>query len=225
MTAKLTERLGGHANGLRTIDSARHNEGMSATRLLVLGVIQIRGRTHGYQVRRELVSWSADQWANIKPGSLYHALKQLTKERLLEAVEVEESEAGPERTMYEITEDGRTELSTLVSRGLSQAGHDQALFTAAFSFLPVLPRKQAVVLLKTRMTELRAELAKSDLLVEANEAIPKPAHVHQMFRLWSYTTEAMVRWIEETVARLEAGDFVMADDSPEHFGASPRPSQ
>ena len=47
---------------------------MSATRLLVLGVVRMFGRAHGYQVRRELLTWSADEWANVQPGSIYHAL-------------------------------------------------------------------------------------------------------------------------------------------------------
>ncbi len=60
----------------------------SATRLLVLGVVRKHGKAHGYQVRRELLTWSADKWANVAPGSIYHALKQMAKEGLLERVDV-----------------------------------------------------------------------------------------------------------------------------------------
>ncbi|OLT29722.1 hypothetical protein BJF83_10045 [Nocardiopsis sp. CNR-923] len=35
---------------------------MSATRLLVLGVVRMHGRAHGYRVGRELMSWGADAW-------------------------------------------------------------------------------------------------------------------------------------------------------------------
>ncbi len=51
---------------------------MSATRLLVLGVVRRYGRAHGYQVRRELLTWSADEWASVQPGSIYHALEKMT---------------------------------------------------------------------------------------------------------------------------------------------------
>jgi DNA-binding PadR family transcriptional regulator len=57
---------------------------LSATRLLVLGVVRMYGRAHGYQVRRELLTWSADKWANVQPGSIYHALKKMTAEDLLD---------------------------------------------------------------------------------------------------------------------------------------------
>ena len=53
---------------------------MSSTRLLVLGVVRIFQPVHGYDVRRELLSWRVDQWANVAPGSIYNALKTLTKE-------------------------------------------------------------------------------------------------------------------------------------------------
>ena len=45
---------------------------MSSTRLLVLGVVRIFQPVHGYDVRRELLSWRVDQWANVAPGSIPH---------------------------------------------------------------------------------------------------------------------------------------------------------
>ena len=34
---------------------------MSATRLLILGVLRFKQPTHGYDVRRELESWQAER--------------------------------------------------------------------------------------------------------------------------------------------------------------------
>jgi DNA-binding PadR family transcriptional regulator len=48
---------------------------MSTTRLLVLGVMRLFQPVHGYDVRPELLSWGADQWANVAPGSVYGAIK------------------------------------------------------------------------------------------------------------------------------------------------------
>lgn len=67
---------------------------MSATRMLVLGVVELVGEAHGYVVRRELKSWAADKWANVQPGSIYHALKSLVKDGLLEPVGSRCSSAG-----------------------------------------------------------------------------------------------------------------------------------
>lgn len=53
---------------------------MSAIRLLVLGAVRQHGRAHGYQIRNDLEFWGAHEWSNAKPGSIYHALKQLAKQ-------------------------------------------------------------------------------------------------------------------------------------------------
>ena len=50
---------------------------MSAVRMLVLGVLRNLGQAHGYQVRRELLTWRADAWAHVDPGSIYQALRTL----------------------------------------------------------------------------------------------------------------------------------------------------
>ena len=60
----------------------------SSTRLLVLGCVRIFQPVHGYFLRRELVSWEVDQWAHVHPGSIYNALKSLTRSGLLEEVGV-----------------------------------------------------------------------------------------------------------------------------------------
>jgi DNA-binding PadR family transcriptional regulator len=59
---------------------------MSATRLLILGVLLIKQPIHGYHMRRELETWSADKWANIAYGSIYSALNKMAEEGLVEVV-------------------------------------------------------------------------------------------------------------------------------------------
>ena len=39
--------------------------------MMILGLVQWMQPVHGYDVRRELLSWSADKWANVQPGSIY----------------------------------------------------------------------------------------------------------------------------------------------------------
>lgn len=58
---------------------------MTAVALLVLGAIHRRGRAHGYQVRADLESWAAHEWATAKLGSIYHALKAMAAQGLLRA--------------------------------------------------------------------------------------------------------------------------------------------
>src|SRR5690348_7706365 len=107
----------------------------------------MHGTAHGYQVRRELLGWSADRWANVAPGSIYHALKQMTKEGLLEPVDQEEAGAGPERTGYRLTADGEAEFQTLLSKSITDVDSDRTgeySLAAALTFMTALPRKLAI---------------------------------------------------------------------------------
>lgn len=67
---------------------------MSSTRLLVLGAVRILQPVHGYDVRRELLSWRAERWANVAPGSVYSALKTLERDLLIEVVGTGQAGSG-----------------------------------------------------------------------------------------------------------------------------------
>src|SRR5437588_7757127 len=86
----------------------------SATRLLVLGAIRIMQPVHGYDVRRELLSWRLEELANVKPGSIYSAIRTLEKDGCLAVFAQESSERRPERTTYVLTGEGEKEFQTLL---------------------------------------------------------------------------------------------------------------
>ncbi|WP_033288172.1 PadR family transcriptional regulator [Amycolatopsis jejuensis] len=187
---------------------------MSATRLLVLGVVRMSGRAHGYQVRRELLSWSADKWANVQPGSIYHALKKMTAEDLLERVDVEPGDSGPDRVAYRLTPEGEQEFQILLAKGLSDPNAGNPELCAAVSLMPALPRKYAIGLLRQQLIHFEAEERRSQLSLEETDDWGKPPHVSELFRLWGGIASASREWLTGLIGRLEAGEYVMADDPP-----------
>ena len=68
---------------------------MSATRLLLLGTVRIFQPVHGYFVRRELLSWHADAWAHLNPGSVYNGLRSLVREGFVAEVGTETEGGRP----------------------------------------------------------------------------------------------------------------------------------
>ncbi|MEV6876721.1 PadR family transcriptional regulator [Amycolatopsis sp. NPDC051128] len=189
---------------------------MSATRLLVLGVVRMFGRAHGYQVRRELLTWSADKWANVQPGSIYHALKKMAAEELLELVDVEPGEGGPDRTAYRLTDVGEHEYQVLIAKALSDPQLNHPDLSAAISLMTTLPRARVINLLRQRLVHLEAEQRQAKLMAEelkAHMELGTPEHVSELYRLWGGITDASLAWLEGLVARLEAGEYVMADDT------------
>src|SRR4051812_33281515 len=125
---------------------------MSAIRLLVLGAVRQHGRAHGYQVRGDLEYWGAHEWSNAKPGSIYHALKQMAKQGQLHAHEIAPSTAGgPPRTEYEITEAGDQEYFALLRASLTAYHQKPDILAAALGFMVDLDRAEVLRLLTERV--------------------------------------------------------------------------
>ncbi|WP_037671819.1 PadR family transcriptional regulator [Streptomyces griseus] len=187
---------------------------MSATRLLVLGAVLRFGTAHGYLVRSELVSWGAEEWANVKWGSLYHALRKLAEMGFLDSTT---SPDWPGRVDYEITEKGRKEFRTLLRDALRQPAQRQDMLAAGLALLPELPRDEAVALLNERLAALEEQRAQTlerlDLLGKGAEP---GTHLRELTVLWAYNADSAIAWTRGLIERLEAGEYHLADE--EHTG-------
>ncbi|MCM6775439.1 PadR family transcriptional regulator [Nocardia sp. CDC159] len=189
---------------------------MSAVRLLVLGVIRLRQPTHGYAVRQELLSWHAETWTNVKPGSIYHALKQLTAEDKLRALGTEASDKGPGRTLFELTPDGEQEFLQRLESALSSL--DMRELGAGVAFMDALPRARVMELLtdqRRRSAEVRDDLL---AMVPGFPARPEAPHFPDLLELWSGVFGEFTHWTEQLVRRLESGEYRMADDDAPSAG-------
>ncbi|MEV6135624.1 helix-turn-helix transcriptional regulator [Nocardia sp. NPDC051990] len=182
---------------------------MSAVRLLVLGVMRLRQPTYGYAVRRELLSWRAETWTNVKPGSIYHALKQLTQEGKLSAYGTQGSTEGPGRTLFELTETGEAEFRKLMDEALVSV--DMEELGAGIAFMDVLPR--AHVIEKLREQRRNAAAVRDDLLamIPTFPGRHEPPHATDLLELWSGVFENLSQWTGGVLERLEAGEYRMPD--------------
>jgi DNA-binding PadR family transcriptional regulator len=176
------------------------------------------GKAHGYQVRRELLTWSADKWANVKPGSIYHALKKMSAEKLLEQVDVEPGDAGPDRVAYRLTPAGEAEFEILLTTSLSSPGVTGHDMSAAVTLMTALPRQRVVDLLRHQLLRLEADHRSALLLTEQGMKHGEPAQVGDLYRLWERHAETSISWLKGVIERLEAGEYVMADDPGRAFG-------
>jgi DNA-binding PadR family transcriptional regulator len=174
--------------------------------MMILGLVQWMQPVHGYDVRRELLSWSADKWANVQPGSIYHALRKLTEEELLREVATEQVGARPARTTYEITPKGAEEFLSLLRNGWWNLEGQADPFMAAFSFLPALPRSEAAAALRNRMIQLRAGVEQLRAAQTSDWAALKPTYVSWMWELTVDRAEAEIAWCERTAKRIEADE-------------------
>lgn len=189
---------------------------MSATRLLVLGVVRGYGRAHGYLIGNDLMAWEADRWATVKWGSIYHALSALTRSGALL------DHAGPRgRTEYELTARGEDEFRRLLRDALRTPDPRPDRLGAALALLPALTRAEAVALL----TERRDASEDARRSAEGRrDTWTEPPHVRELYGRWAADAAADARWSEGLIARLGAGDYPMAGEpgSPGEPGSWPR---
>jgi DNA-binding PadR family transcriptional regulator len=178
--------------------------------MLVLGVVRNLGQAHGYQVRRELLTWRADTWAHVAPASIYQALRTLTKHGLVEEIGTE-SGGGPERTVYRLTPDGETEFFHLVRTAVSDPADTLDELSAAFGFLHLLPRGEVAALLDHRVRALWGELVRVEPPAEPVPAGVKPAQVGALMQLAAARLRAEIDWSLDVAGRIRDGTFAFSE--------------
>ncbi|ROQ68019.1 DNA-binding PadR family transcriptional regulator [Streptomyces sp. 840.1] len=192
---------------------------MSAIRLLVLCAVRQHGRAHGYQIRNDLEYWGAHEWSSAKPGSIYHALKQMAKQGVLIAHEVAPSTAGgPPRTEYEITEQGDAEYFTLLRAALTSYDQKLDVLSAGLGGIVDLERSEAVSLLKERVAGL-ARWRTSVTEYYTPEAGPESiGHIGEIMNMWVHSADAGAEWTRGLIARIEGGAYTFAGEGEPFVG-------
>ncbi|MEU2236581.1 PadR family transcriptional regulator [Streptomyces vietnamensis] len=192
---------------------------MSAIRLLVLGAVKQHGRAHGYQVRGDLEYWGAHEWSHAKPGSIYHALKQMAKQGLLHAHEIAPSAVGgPPRVEYELTEAGTEEYFALLREALTTYDQKTDVLSAAIGFMVDLPRAEVTELLRRRvraLDEWRAEVTEYYTPEGGPEQL---GHIGEIMRMWVHSADAGKEWTLGLVERIEGGAYVFAGEGDPFVG-------
>lgn len=183
---------------------------MTATRLVVLGVVRSRGRAHGYLVHGESYSWGLEQWANVKWGSIYHALRKFAEDGKMVAHTLE-SPAG--RVDYEITAEGEREFFRLLREALRKPDVRPDLLAVGLAFLTELTRQEALSLLRERLAVLEADRAGVAAWAGGPEGADRPGHVRELATLWTHSAESGAEWTRGLISRLEGGAYTMAGES------------
>jgi DNA-binding PadR family transcriptional regulator len=187
---------------------------MSATRLLLLGTVRLFQPVHGYLVRRELLSWHADAWAHVNPGSVYNGLRSLAREGFLEEVGTETRGGRPARTTYRLTGDGELEFILLLRNLLWNVSiHEPADLMAAWSFAWALKREEVIAALEHRIEQISASATASQFAIEGIErAVETPDTVVEHFRITQARLDGEAVWARGLIERLQAGQYWFEDE-------------
>lgn len=191
---------------------------MSATRLLVLGVIRFMQPVHGYEVRRELVTWRLEESTNVKPGSIYSAMRTLEKDGCIAVHDRGSADGRPEKTTYTITPEGEKEFQVLLRESWWTVSSPTEPLIPALCLMTSLPRDELIRALGARIATLEGNLdgisfkraTIKDGATGADGEIPE--HVREIMDFVAARSRAEVDWARGFQRRLRDGAYVFTDD-------------
>ena len=180
---------------------------MSTTRLLLLGAVRIFQPVHGYLLRRELLSWQVEDWAHVKPGSIYSGLRTLVSHGLLE-------ELPGDPVSYRLTGDGEVEFRRLLAGALREPDPgDASRLLGGLCFMTVLPRAEVREALRSRALVLEAMQSSAAAMVRSiEESRLAPASTVELSHVVGHWLGGERAWVRELCGRLDAGQYRFAGE-------------
>lgn len=122
---------------------------------------------HPYEMATTLRERHKEESIKINYGSLYTVVGALERAGFIVARETVRESARPERTIYELTDEGRAELHDWLRDLLSTPVKEYPQFEAALSLMAVLPPEEVAPLLEQRARHLDEEAARLRAEVKA----------------------------------------------------------
>lgn len=139
-------------------------------RLLILGVLH-RGDFHPYEIRRRLQAAMVECYIDVDVGTLYYAVRQLEKDKLISAVTQERVARGGMRTIYRITPAGRAEFREGLHGQFDVEGPVAQTLYGALLFLHLADRSTVESALRRRIARLDELIAKLEPMREQMAAV------------------------------------------------------
>ena len=167
--------------------------------------------SHPYELHRFIVDTHKDYITGL-PRSLYHAVDRLVHDELITPVGVSREGRRPERTVYELTDEGRSELSSRLRRLLQVPDHDTRVFNAAVSLMGCLPPPEAERCLRARAATLEGIIvsAGAHLAALADAGLPRVVALELELEKTLRTTE--LEWVRTITDEL--GSAAISWSSP-----------
>jgi DNA-binding PadR family transcriptional regulator len=113
---------------------------------------------HPYEMACTLRERHKEASIKLNYGSLYTVIEQLQREQFIFPRETLREGKRPEKTVYELTSVGKTELINWMRELVSDPVKEFPQFEAALSLIPALPPDEVVELLEIRVNLLKKEL-------------------------------------------------------------------
>jgi DNA-binding PadR family transcriptional regulator len=189
---------------------------VSSIRLFILGTLAATGPLHGHQIRQQAQTDRTETWTDIQVGSVYGALKRLANEDLIREVRTERVGNRPERTVYEITSEGRRSLAAIHETALRELDRHHDPFDLALAQSRSVPAEHLEQIVENRIGALRVQLAEQRHAADTADPYLNEAERLVIQHLIA-RTEAEIRWHTDVATHLPkvAADFAAGIGGPQ----------
>jgi DNA-binding PadR family transcriptional regulator len=171
--------------------------------LTVLGMLG-GGPLHPYAIQSRMKAWGKDRVVNVgQRANLYKTIERLRAAGLIAVRKTERDQRFPERTVYELTDEGWRAGREWLTEMLATPRNEFPEFPAALSFLFGLMPAEAVAALERRAEQLRATLAEHDRDLHDQSGPPRLFLLETEYL--RAVTAAELDWVEAVVQDLREG--------------------
>jgi DNA-binding PadR family transcriptional regulator len=114
---------------------------------------------HPYEVAQTLRTRAKEQSVRLNYGSLYAVVESLEKKGFIKATGTLREGKRPQRTIYEITDEGSLEMTDWLTELIGTPNKEYPAFQAGLSFIPALSPDDALAALRRRAEALTVKIA------------------------------------------------------------------
>jgi DNA-binding PadR family transcriptional regulator len=179
--------------------------------IAVLGLLRA-GPLHPYGMQRLMKLWGKDQVVNVgQRSNLYKTINRLRESGLIAVSQTERDHQFPERTVYELTEEGRRQGTEWLAEMLETPRNQFPEFPAALSFAMLLGPEGALRALEQREAVLRENLAGLERDLEGHSGtLPRVTLLETEYL--RAVTAAELTWVAGVVRDLWTGALTWSDE-------------
>jgi DNA-binding PadR family transcriptional regulator len=171
--------------------------------LTVLGMLG-GGPLHPYAIQSRMKAWGKDRVVNVgQRANLYKTIERLRDAGLIAVRATERDQRFPERTVYELTDEGWRTGREWLTEMLATPRNEFPEFPAALSFIFGLTPAAAAEALERRVEQLRASLAEHDRELHDESGPPRLFLLETEYVRAVLATE--LEWVRGVVEDLKAG--------------------
>jgi DNA-binding PadR family transcriptional regulator len=171
-------------------------------RLLILGVLH-RGDFHPYEIKRRLQAAMVECYIDVDVGTLYYAVRQLEKNKLISAIAEERVARGGMRTIYRITPEGRAQFREGLHRQLDMEGPVSQTLYGALLFLHLADPAVVKDAVRRRIARLDELIAKLEPMRERMAAVLSTGGEHLLGHI-DRQRRLDRDWLKVLLAEIEA---------------------